>query len=217
MTTKKNNESTQNTAVISFTGINYTTLKNSKLVTNLKVMEKEVLTANKASWRFAIAFNRIKTLELYKEDFASIAELCRQIGISESTASQYCKGVQFLMKQGVIDKITGKILTEDGNIVGGVGNAYLLSTMKDDELEKFTDECKKSGIDNPSALTQKSLRDVMNNFKKGRPLLAEKEKKALPDKKAEEAKEEVIDSKEKALAYIKRLMAVFEINKEELN
>ena len=197
-------------------------LQNSKLKGNLKIMLTALEKGKASTWLYAISARNIVKGDQFKDDFTDLKSFAESIAMTKGGLTQMVKAVDFMLNHGLLPKNeNGKI--DFTAIQLTVSNAYLLSTLKEDEFKAFTEYCKEKKI-NCYTLSQNELKKILKEFKDSLKEDiedtedTEDSKDSKDSKDSEDSKEEmeVIDSKEKALTVIKTLVARFGITSEEI-
>lgn len=154
-----------------------TKLANKDLRFNLTQMDSALKSAKKSAWKYAVALQKIINLELYVDDFKNIGELCKYVSISKATASQYVGAVDCMMEHNWLYNDKGEVAP-----LYSVGNAYLLSTLKED-FDSFFEYCNEKQICT-TALSQAELKKIIKEFRNSI------ESEILSEETAEETAEE---------------------------
>ena len=198
---------------------NISTLVNKELKSNLKTMLTALADGKKATWKFAVSCSNIVTGEQFKDDFESLTKFAEFCNMTKGAISQMTGAVKFVNRRELVPKNkAGKV--DYSSIEVTVSNAYMLSTIKEDEYESFvkSTEMTENEI---FRLSQNELKKLIKAWKDSKAIETtgeEKEEKETEEKETEENKElsVKVDTKEKALTAIVTLMKQFSITIPEI-
>lgn len=198
---------------------NISTLVNKELKSNLKTMLTALSDGKKATWRYAVSCSNIVTGEQFKDDFESLAKFAEFCNMTKGAISQMTGAIKFVNRRELVPKNkAGK--ADYSNMVVTVSNAYMLSTIKEDEYESFVKSTEMTEED-IFRLSQNELKKLIKAWKDSKAIETtgeEKTEKETEEKETEENKEVSVkvDTKEKALTAIVTLMKQFNITIPEI-
>lgn len=198
---------------------NISTLVNKELKSNLKTMLIALSDGKKATWKYAVSCSNIVTGEQFKDDFESLAKFAEFCNMTKGAISQMTGAIKFVNRRELVPKNkAGK--ADYSNMVVTVSNAYMLSTIKEDEYESFVKSTEMTEED-IFRLSQNELKKLIKAWKDSKAIETtgeEKTEKETEEKETEENKEVSVkvDTKEKALTAIVTLMKQFNITIPEI-
>lgn len=182
-------------------------LKNKSLIGQLKVMQDSKLEYTKSNWKLASAMWNVVQGELFKDDFKSLTEFYKFVGMSKSNATELVKAYGFMNKHMLIPtNKQGKPAFAE--ISGTVGVAYELSKLSEEDYKSFEKWFISGHADD--TIWNYSKPDVVELIKEWRnSLLTDKEKaeaeKAEAEAEANKPSRYTIKDKETAEAAIKEI------------
>lgn len=198
---------------------NINALVNKELKSNLKAMLTALTDGKKATWKYAVSCSNIVTGEQFKEDFETLAKFAEFCNMTKGAISQMTGAVKFVTREKLVPRNkAGK--ADYSAIAVTVSNAYLLSTIKEDEYESFVESTEMTE-DEIFRLSQNELKKLIKAWKDSKAIETtgeEKTEKETEEKETEESKDfsVKVDTKEKALTAIVTLMKQFDITMAEI-
>ena len=194
------------------TGIN--ALSNKELKSNLRCMVDALETGKKCTWQYAIAINNIVKGEQFTDDFSTLKEFADYINSTKGTISQYANAVDFMEREQLFPTMQNKkgdFVINWTDIPCTVYNAYLLSTLSENDYHMFYNYCECNDID-ILRLSQAKLKATMKAWKDS--IIDEKQEQ---EQEQEQEKTTIeVDTYEKAMVAIVGLMKRFDITLDDI-
>ena len=142
-------------------------LVNAELKVQMNLIHEALVMGVKQTWIQAIAIAEIVTSKLFVDDFKTITNFSKFVGVSQGRISQIVKAVEFMREQHFIPTVVsddGSIVIEYDDIPYTVDTAYLLSTLKDKAYALLMEKVIEDDID-ISSLPQSEVKKLVASYK----------------------------------------------------